>query len=136
MAITLRLLFAIADGEHARFVRPEAEDNTLHSTSRVVPEDGHEGEASQSHLKNRDKFAAWVAEQLNTHTSSYDELVLIAPAHTLGVVKSHLSKQVDAKIIGTLDKDLTKTADGQLWPHLREWVRPVHRQKLINEPGQ
>ncbi|WP_297366642.1 host attachment protein [Acidocella sp.] len=136
MAIHLRTLFALADGEHARFVRPALEDNTLQSSSRVVPEDGHKGEAAQPHLRDRDKFAAWVAEQLSTHANTYDELVLVAPAHTLGVIKSHLAKQAAAKLVGTLDKDLTKTADGALQPHLRQWVRPVHRQKVMHEQEQ
>jgi hypothetical protein len=29
--------------------------------------------------------------------------------------------------VGTLTRDLVKTPDDELWPHLRQWVRPVHR---------
>jgi protein required for attachment to host cells len=131
MPIHLKLLFAIADGEHARFVRPAEEDNTLNSSSRINPEDGHPGEAGQPHNQHKDKFAAWVAEQLNQNVSSYDELVVVAPAHTLGIIRGHLNKQTEAKLIGTLDKDLTKISDHDLWPHVKQWVRPVHRQKVI-----
>ncbi|MCB5943800.1 host attachment protein [Acidocella sp. KAb 2-4] len=131
MSIHLKVLFALANGEHARFVRPTEEDNTLHSSSRVVPEDGHPGAASHTHAQDKNKFAAWVAEQLNQHVSSYDELVLVAPAHTLSVIREHLNKQAAAKVVGSVDKDLAKTADGELWPHIRQWVRPVHRQKVI-----
>ncbi|WP_298285984.1 host attachment protein [Acidocella sp.] len=136
MAIHLRILFALADGEHARFIRPAPEDNTLHSASRVLPEEGRKGEAAEPHLRDPGKFAAWVAGQLSTHADSYDELVLVAPAHVLGVIKGHLTKPAAAKLAGTLDKDLTKIADGALQPHLRQWVRPVHRQKLMPEQSQ
>jgi protein required for attachment to host cells len=126
----LKLLFAIADGEHARFVRPDAEDNTLRSSSRVRPENGHTGAADQPH-HDKDKFAGWVAAQLNQDGASFDELVLVAPAHTLGTIRSHLVKPVQDKLLATLDKDLTKIPDHELWPHLKHWVRPVHREKLI-----
>ena len=128
----IKLLFAIADGEHARFVRPAEEDNTLHSSSRVLPEEGHAGSADHHHNLNKDKFAAWVAEQLNQNAGSYDELVLVAPPHTLNVIRVHLNQQTQAKVIGAVDKDLTKIADHDLWPHVKQWVRPVHRQKLLN----
>ena len=128
----LKLLFAIADGEHARFVRPAEEDNTLRSSSRVRPEDGHPGEAGHPHNQHKDKFAAWVAEQLNQNAASYDELVLVAPPHILSVIRETISKQTAAKIIGAVDKDLTKISDHDLWPHVKQWVRPVHRQKVLN----
>ena len=131
MPIHLKLLFALADGEHARFVRPAEADNTLHSSSRVSPENGHDGAAHHPHTQDKDKFALWVAEQLNQNAALYDELVLIAPAHTQSVILHHLAKPAADKVIGTLDKDLTKVSDHELWPHVRHWVRPVHRQKLL-----
>lgn len=131
MPIHLKLLFALVDGEHARFVRPAPEDNSLHSSSRVNPADGHEGAANHPHKQDKDKFAAWVAEQLNNGVASYDELVLVAPAHTLSVITAHLNPQAAAKIVGKLDKDLTKTPDHELWPHVKHWVRPVHRAKVL-----
>lgn len=131
MVLHLKTLFAVANGEHARFIRPEEEDNTLHSFSRVLPEDGHRGGADHTHAQDKDKFAAWVAEQLNNNVASYDELVLVGPAHTLGVIHKHLNKQAAAKVVGELDKDLTKTPEHDLQPHLKEWVRPVHRAKVL-----
>ena len=29
--------------------------------------------------------------------------------------------------MGSLAKDLVNTPDHELWSHLKEWVRPVHR---------
>lgn len=126
-----KLLFVLANGEHARFVRPEEADNTLHSSSRANPQDGHPGAADEPHSQHRDKFAAWVAEQLNRNEATYDELVLAAPPHTLGIIRDHLGGQAAEKLIGTLEKDLTKIADHDLWPHVKQWVRPVHRQKMM-----
>ena len=31
------------------------------------------------------------------------------------------------KLVGSLEKDLTKTPDHELWPHVREWVSPARR---------
>ena len=46
-------------------------------------------------------------------------------------VLSELTDALDlptkAKLLGTLAKDLVKVPDHDLWPHLKEWVRPVHR---------
>jgi protein required for attachment to host cells len=131
MPIQVKLLFAVADAEHARFVRPADADNTLHSFSRANPEEGHAGSADHPHAQDKEKIAAWVAEQLNHAAATYDELVLVAPAHTLGVIREHLNKQAAAKVIGTLDKDLAKISDHELWPHIKHWVRPVHRAELL-----
>ncbi len=127
----IRLLFAIADGEHARFVRPDGEDNTLRSFNRVNPQEGREGTASHPHAQDKQKFAAWVAEQLAHDAASYDELVLVAPAHMLSAIQDHLPRTVKDKIAGTLEKDLAKIPGHDLWPHLKQWVRPVHRAKLL-----
>jgi protein required for attachment to host cells len=131
MPIHIKLLFALADAEHARFVRPAEADNTLHSSSRVNPAEGHEGAANHPHAQDKEKFAAWVAEQLNHGVASYDELVLVAPAHTLNAIEAHLNKQAAAKVVGKLEKDLTKTTDHDLSHHVKQWVRPVHREELL-----
>lgn len=128
---TIKLLFVLADAEHVRFVRPAEEDNTLHSSSRVLPEEGHAGSADHPHNQHKEKFAAWVAGQLNQNHSSFDELVLVAPSRVLTVIQEHLDQNVGAKIAGTLDKDLTKISDHDLWTHVKHWVRPVHRQKVL-----
>ncbi len=45
----------------------------------------------------------------------------------MNAIRKELNNVTDATVIGTLEKDLFKTPDHELWPHLREWVRPVHR---------
>lgn len=126
-----KLLFVVADAEHVRFVRPVDADNTLHSYSRVRVEDGHRGATHHAHEEDKDRFPVWIAEQLNDATATYDALVLVAPAHRLNILRDHLAQTASAKLVGTLDKDLTKVPDEELWPHLREWVRPVHREPLL-----
>jgi protein required for attachment to host cells len=146
------LLFVIADGEHARFVRPAA-DNALHSDAAMDSFSAHKqsadlgsdhpGASSQSgssahhtfaprhdlHAMQKDKFARAVAEQLNEAgaAKAFDELVIVAPPHTLSEIRRDLNAATDAMVIGTLQKDLVKTPDDELWPHVHTWVRPVHR---------
>jgi protein required for attachment to host cells len=57
----------------------------------------------------------------------FDELVLVAPSHALSELTDALDTTTRAKLIATLAKDFVKTPDHELWPHLKEWVRPVHR---------
>ena len=147
-----KILLVVADGEHCRFVRP-GPDNALRSTTALdslaahkrAAELGsdhpgaayHTGAAAHHALAPRhdphdlekQKFARVVAEQLNAAAASgdYDELVIAAPPHTLAAIREHLDTTTGAKIVGTLQKDLTKTPDDELWPHVRAWLRPVHR---------
>ncbi len=146
------LLIVIADGEHVRFVRP-AEDNALHTETAIDSRDAHKqssdlesdhpGAAYHSgstahhglaprhdpHAMAKEKFAHWVGEQLNTSAAAgrFDELVIVAPAHVLSEIREQLNPATAARLIGTLHKDLLKTPDEALWPHVRDWIRPVHR---------
>lgn len=149
------MLIVITDGAHARFVRT-AEDNTLrtqrafdavtaHDRSSDLRSDHpgasvHTGSTAHHavaprhdpHQMEKERFARTVADQLNTATGddAFEALVLVAPSHTLQVVLHALQAGVRARIIGTLEKDLVKTPDGELAPHLREWVPPVLRPGL------
>jgi protein required for attachment to host cells len=149
----IKLLFVIADGEHVRFVRPAA-DNALHSETSMDSFSAHKrsadlgsdrpGASSQTgssvhnsfaprhdlHQLQKEKFAKAIADQLNAAAASaaFDELVIVAPPHTLSEIRGELNAAADAMIIGTLQKDLVKTPDDELWSHVRHWVRPVHRE--------
>jgi protein required for attachment to host cells len=148
----LNLLIAIADGEHARFVRPAA-DNALHSEAALDSITAHKRSADLGsdrpgasfhsdssahhalaprhdlHRLEEEKFARQIAEQLNAAAASgvFDELALVAPSHVLAAIRDALDTATRARVIGTLAKDLVKTPDDELWPHVRAWVRPVHR---------
>jgi protein required for attachment to host cells len=147
-----RLLFVIADGEHVRFVRP-AQDNALHSDAVVDSFTAHKRSSDlgsdhpgasyhtgssahhalaprhDAHTLEKEKFARFVAERLNAAgaVNAFDELVIVAPPHIVSVIRQELDTATDAKVIGMLAKDLVKTPDSELWPHVRHWVRPVHR---------
>jgi protein required for attachment to host cells len=145
-----RLLIVLADGEHARFVRSgpdnvlrtgEAEDSrwahkrssdlgsdrpgaTFHSDSSA-----HHALAPRHdlHVLEKVKFAHAIAEQLNEAEANgeFDSLLLVAPTHTLNAIRDHLDRATAARIIALLDKDIVKTPDHELAPHLFPWVRPA-----------
>ena len=139
--MTKGLLFVVADGEHVRFVRP-AGDNALHSETRMDSEAAHKRSSDLGSDRpgamvprhdpqdlEKAKFARAIAEQLNAGSAEdvFDELVIVAPSHTLAAVRDALNTTTAAKVVGTLAKDLVKVPDNELWPHVREWVRPAHR---------
>jgi protein required for attachment to host cells len=152
MARPLTLRIVIADGEHARFVQPDA-DNTLrtfgsldsasaHLRSRDIGSD-RPGRAFESgavarhaigprhdpHAMEQEKFVRLVGEQVNAASGrdEFDELLLVAPPRALNELREALDTATQAKLVGTLEKDLVKTPDHELWPHVREWVSPARR---------
>lgn len=127
MPIHIKPLIVLADAEHARFVRPKEADNTLQSHARVNPAESQNAEANKRHAMSPTELPDWVAKQLDEGVSSYDELYIAAPAKTLHEIRAHLTKPAQAKLKDTLDKDLTKVPDHELWPHFKDWVRPLHR---------
>jgi protein required for attachment to host cells len=146
------LLIVVADGEHARFVRPAA-DNALHSETTLDSITAHLRSADlgtdrpggsfhtgstghhalnprhDMHTQEKEKFAHSIARQLNEAETrgAFDELVVVAPSPTLNAICGKLRVASENKIVGTLAKDLTKTPDDELWRHVQAWVRPTHR---------
>jgi protein required for attachment to host cells len=156
MSKSPRILIAIADGEHAGFVRPRPDhvlrtersfDSAVaHKHSAELGAD-HPGAAFQSDASARHgltprhdlqeleqaKFARLVAQQLNeiSGENAFDALVVAAPPEHLHVIREALNGATQAKILGILKKDLVKVPDDALLPHLRQWLpaeRPA-RQK-------
>ena len=152
MARPLTLRIIIADGEHARFVQADA-DNTLrtvssldsasaHQRSRDIGTDRH-GRAFESgatarhavgprhdlHAMEQERFVRLVGEQINAASGrdEFDELLLVAPPRALHELREVLDAVTRTKLVGTLEKDLVKTPDHELWPHVREWVSPARR---------
>jgi protein required for attachment to host cells len=152
MARPLTLRIAIVDGEHARFVQPDA-DNMLrrvgsfdsasaHLRSRDIGSD-RPGRAFESaararhaigarhdlHTLEKEKFVRLVNEQLSAASArgEFDELLLVAPPRVLYELREVLDAAMQAKLVGTLEKDLVKTPNHELRPHVREWVSPARR---------
>ncbi len=144
--------FVIADGGHARFVYVGAAQ-ALHTRSALDSSHAHDrshdlgtdrpGRSFESgsvsrhaieprndpHEMDKQRFARLVAHTVQEEAAreSFSTWVLVAPAHTLAVIKAELDGPTAAKLVGTLAKDLTKVPDDSLYEHVKEWVRPPHR---------
>jgi protein required for attachment to host cells len=145
--------FLIADGGHARFVWP-AEDNALHTREALDSVSAHKQDSdlvsdrpgrsfesasatrhaytprTDPHDQEKLKFADAVGEKLCALSAegAFNELILVAPAEILAEVREKLDTLTEAKVTGTLAKDLAGVPDHELYPHLKQWIRPVHRQ--------
>jgi protein required for attachment to host cells len=77
----------------------------------------------------KEKFVRLVGDQINAAAgrNEFDELLLVAPPRALGELRDALDAAAQAKLVGMLEKDLVKTPDSELWPHVREWVSPTRR---------
>lgn len=141
------LLIVIADGAHARFVRVAA-DGGLHTASSVDsavaqkrasdlisdrPGAAFHSNASAHHALSprsdphavaEQAFARLVAAEIGAacDQKAFDELLLAAPPRLLNVIRDRLGAACAARLVGTLGKDLTKTPDDALRPHLRHWL--------------
>ena len=115
MARPLTLRIAIADGEHARFVQPDA-DNVLRTSAHSTPHpptcaratSAPIGQAARSraatsahhgvgqrhdlHAMEKEKFVRLVGEQLNAASArdEFDELLLVAPPRALHELREAL----------------------------------------------
>jgi protein required for attachment to host cells len=66
-------------------------------------------EETDFHQLEEDRFAAEAAELLKKRalSHSYDSLIVVAPPKTLGELRKHYHKEVESRLKGELDKDLT-----------------------------
>ena len=146
------LLIVVADGEHARFVRPGADDAlhteaafdsiSAHKRSSELGSDHpgasfHTGSSASHaeaprhdpHRTEKNKFAYFIGGELNAAAAriEFDALVIVAPPHILTAIRNRLDVATRTLVIGALKKDLIKTPDDELGPHVANWTRPVHR---------
>ncbi|MBC7163481.1 MAG: host attachment protein [Roseovarius sp.] len=68
------------------------------------------------HRLEEARFAAQAAEILYrlAHRGAFDRLVLVAPPRTLGELRAHLHKEVAARVVAEIGKDLTNHPGDQL----------------------
>lgn len=61
------------------------------------------------HQMEEDRFAIETAELLNKQAlaNRFDKLIVVAPPRTLGELRKHYHKEVEARLVGEIDKDLT-----------------------------
>lgn len=152
MTQPMRLCILIADGEHARLLRPD-DENVLHVATNFDSTTAHRmahelvsdrpGRVFESarpgshgiaprhdpHAMEQQKFARFVARQLclAAANDAFDRLVLVAPAHVLSDIEAALDEPTAAKVAGRLAKDLVKVPNHALSRHLHAWVAAPHR---------
>lgn len=61
------------------------------------------------HQLEEDRFAAETADLLykRAHRGDFAKLLVVAPPRTLGELRKHYHKEVEDRLIGEIDKDLT-----------------------------
>lgn len=66
-------------------------------------------EQTDWHQQAEDRFAAEAAAVLARHVGGDDgkEIVIVAPPRTLAELRRHYSREVSARIVAEIDKDLT-----------------------------
>ncbi len=115
----------LADGDNARVVTPSAREGQFHTVESFQ----HAGTTAQHgtssrvdpHAQAKQRYAASLAEALDRQASSYTQLVLVAPPHTLHDLREALGKQAAAKVVDSLNKDLVKLNDHDVSAHLAKW---------------
>ncbi len=82
----------------------------------------HAVEREDLHVKEKERFAQSLADDLDKRLTSheYDRLVIAAAPETLGIIRSALSDKVRAVILAEVAKDLTKIPNPQIRVHLGE----------------
>ena len=131
MRISHDALVLVADGRKSLFFRNEGdedfpnlvvEDQRAHSdlkdrewkrdASGQRPSGATPGQDSTAetdfHQLEEDRFAAETAELLTRRVrqNGVGELIIFAPPRTLGELRRHYDKAVEAKIVAEIDKDL------------------------------
>ncbi|WP_242154187.1 host attachment family protein [Sphingomonas sp. BAUL-RG-20F-R05-02] len=120
MKLPKNAVVAVADGETLHLFRnsgdegspsltalPDAHVSTTNkgSGSRHLSSSANPSDSQQ----DEDSFAAGVAELLNKRVldGKIDDLVVIAAPRTLGELRKHYHKSLEAKLAGEISKDLT-----------------------------
>jgi len=140
-----KTLYIVADGGRVRYVERTGPGHFMtirkfvsahiHEKSSALTRDKparvHESAAAARHaiaarLDPRDKvecaFIQSIADDLREDNTlgDYDSLVIVAPARLQKVFRSSLPSALAAKLVKSIDKDLTRVSDGDLFRHLPE----------------
>ncbi|MBO0902803.1 host attachment family protein [Jiella sonneratiae] len=122
----------VADGEKALFLENVGDGELPNFEIRRVEEQenppdreqgahrpGRLGDAGSGHRSavadtdwhelGKERFAASIAEMLYrmAHRGRFEKIVLVAPPKILGEMRQHLHKEVEARVVGEVAKDLT-----------------------------
>jgi protein required for attachment to host cells len=118
-------LVAVVDGEKLVMFKNTG-DHVPELSAQPTPEVDGSGSGSGGHpssaanpddsTKSEDGFAAGVATLLNVQALSgdFDHLLVIAAPKTLGELRKHWGKPLQAKLVGEMAKDLTGMTGDQI----------------------
>ncbi|MCE0743067.1 host attachment protein [Acetobacter sicerae] len=118
-----QVIYIVADGGKARVLQHK--DGHMHEVSHFAAaeiagsSDNGRGDFSVSdHHKEEfgKRVATWMNDQLHG-SSKPDGFVLAAPAKVLHVIREHLAKPTQAKLIKSIDKDLINIPVADLASH-------------------
>ncbi len=138
------LWVVVADGEHARILKPGKRPGRYRTEQQIDSVAAHKrasqlgsdqpGRAFESasalrhavelrtdpHEMAKHRFLAEVARVINEAAaqSVFDRLVLVAPIHALHDLRQALSPASAEQLVGMLQKDLVKTPDPEIGEHL------------------
>lgn len=132
MQLPHNVFVVVADGRRMLFLRNEGDATHPNLVVERVREQDNPSDGEQStdapgrsfssvgarrsayqetdfHQLNEDRFAAETAEMLAKRAlnNDFQALVIVAPPKTLGELRKHYHKQVSARLVGEVDKDLT-----------------------------
>lgn len=136
--------YVIADGGRARFVERQEEKSAFDTVREFVSSDLHHsshqlgterpGRTHESagvarhaiqprtdpHAAEKHTFATQIGNELNQAGArgEFERLVLIAPARVLHDLKLALDSEARQKVVGQLQKDLTRIPNADLPEHL------------------
>ncbi|TKD50733.1 host attachment family protein [Sphingomonas baiyangensis] len=132
MQVPHKAFVVVADGRKMLFFRNEGDAEHLNLTVERVREQDNPADGDQStdrpgrsfssvgpgrsayeetdfHQLEEDRFAAETAELLRKRAlrNDFEKLIVVAPPKTLGELRKSYHKEVEARLVGELDKDLT-----------------------------
>lgn len=124
---TVDTMVVVADGSRARFFSTDAEMleleelPTLPNKQHVAHRHKGAGAVDSGHHEGESRFAKEIAAHLAVEggKKAFRDLVLVAPPHMLGDLRSALPKQVGLQVTATVPKDLCSDERHVLAQHLR-----------------
>jgi protein required for attachment to host cells len=80
----------------------------------------HHTGGTDLHEKQETIFLKTIADKINrkAEAKAFDRLILIAPPHTLGLLRQELSEQATAQIVAEIPKDLFHVSENSLLAYL------------------
>ena len=128
---TQTVWIVIADGAHAAVLTPAKAEGRFEEVTAIKAPPYPHAHGSHGSVHNLDPaskahFARDIAKWLDQTATSFDQLVLIAPGHTLHDLRGALGHAAAGKLAETETKDIMNLGIADRDTHLaRWWQAPV-----------